>query len=202
MVDGASSDAVRVLVVCTGNVCRSPYIERRMQAALDESWGPGCVLVSSAGTGALAGHPMDPRAEARLARAGLGATGFVARDLTADLVAEAALTITATRQHRGVVAQLHPKALSRVHALADLTHLCAGVEPPDPVDGEAVTAAAWFSIVVPWLAQRRGQVPPLSDEQSQITDPYGRDDAAFEEMAADIEAALPAVLRVIGPPQA
>ena len=183
VVDGASSDAVRVLVVCTGNVCRSPYIERRMQAALDESWGPGCVLVSSAGTGALAGHPMDPRAEARLARAGLGATGFVARDLTADLVADAALTITATRQHRGVVAQLHPKALSRVHALADLAHLCAG-------------------IVVPWLAQRRGQVPPLSDEQSQITDPYGRDDAAFEEMAADIEAALPAVLRVIGPPQA
>ena len=53
------ASAARVLTVCTGNICRSPFIERALQAELDRSWGPGVVEVTSAGTGAMVGEPMN-----------------------------------------------------------------------------------------------------------------------------------------------
>lgn len=196
------SGGVRILVVCTGNVCRSPYIERRLQAALDESWGVRRVHVESAGTLALTGWPMEPAAEVRLVNAGGTATGFVARDLTRELIERADLIITATREHRSKVVQADPKALRRTHALADLAQLCSGRDGLPTVESRRNQAPeGWFSVVIPWLAQRRGLLPPLPETESRITDPYGRDDAAFDAMAADIEAALPAVLSVLGRPR-
>ncbi|WP_170144128.1 hypothetical protein [Calidifontibacter indicus] len=51
------SDA-RILVVCTGNICRSPYIERVLATQLA---GRG-YTVESAGTRALVDYPMEPQA--------------------------------------------------------------------------------------------------------------------------------------------
>jgi protein-tyrosine phosphatase len=45
-----------ILVVCIGNICRSPVAERVLQAAL-----PG-ITVTSAGLGALVGHSADATA--------------------------------------------------------------------------------------------------------------------------------------------
>jgi protein-tyrosine phosphatase len=61
-------DDGRILIVCTGNICRSPFIERLLQRQLDER-RPGSdrgILVHSAGTGALTGSAMDERAAALL----------------------------------------------------------------------------------------------------------------------------------------
>ena len=107
---GMSATPARILTVCTGNICRSPFLERALQAELDRSWGSGAVEVSSGGTGALAGASMEDQARAYLESNGYAADGFVARAArpprwspTADLV------LTATRAHRGKVAALHPQ---------------------------------------------------------------------------------------------
>ena len=45
-------DEARILIVCTGNICRSPFIERLLQHELDERLsgpGPGLVISSVAG---------------------------------------------------------------------------------------------------------------------------------------------------------
>jgi len=55
----------RVLTVCTGNICRSPFLERALQAELDRSWGRGEIEVASGGTGALAGSPPPAPTAAR-----------------------------------------------------------------------------------------------------------------------------------------
>ena len=55
--------AYRVLVVCVGNVCRSPLGERLLAARLGDGFE-----VTSAGVGALVGEPMDPEAAAHLER--------------------------------------------------------------------------------------------------------------------------------------
>src|SRR5450631_1244324 len=103
----------RILIVCTGNICRSPFIERLLQHQLDErQTGPDRdIIVGSASTAALVGSSMDLQAEAQLRANGGDASGCRARDLSPDLIAESDLVLTATRAHRGKVAMMSPKAL-------------------------------------------------------------------------------------------
>jgi len=123
-------DEARVLIVCTGNICRSPFIERVLQARLDDrlSGSGRGIAVRSAGTGALTGSEMDAQAAAQLVAHGGDPAGFRARDLTPELIAESDLVLTATRAHRGKVALMSPKALRRVFTFRDFADLVAGTE--------------------------------------------------------------------------
>ena len=194
-----SSTPARILTVCTGNICRSPFLERALQAELDRSWGPGAVEVSSGGTGALPGHAMEDQARAHLESQGYAANGFLARDLTQSMVAEADIVLTATRAHRGKVAMLHPKALRYVFAFREFADLVSGLEdsvvqiPSDPAREHIVR-------VVALAAGQRGMRAPLSDAEADIVDPYRRPPQVFEDMTGQIMGSLPAVARALGRP--
>lgn len=179
-----------VLIVCTGNVCRSPYIERRLAQQLV---GTG-IEVTSAGTRALAGRDMDPGTRALLERAGASVDGFAARQLTAELVAGADLVVTAAREHRTGAARLHPSALRRVLTLRDLSDLLEEADLEDvPIPDPAIT---WVRQVVDLAAARRGLVPARQDAVD-VTDPIGGPPERFAQMAAEVDAALPAVVAAL-----
>lgn len=187
--------AARVLTVCTGNVCRSPFMERALQAELDRSWGPGVVEVRSAGTGALAGEAMNPPALRVLEAAGYSADGFVARSLSPEIVASADLVLTATRRHRGLVAQMHPRALRYAFTLREFADLVSDL-PREAY--EADDAGEHVRALVQAAAGRRGMRPPLSDEDADIVDPYRREAVVFETMSAQVMSALPRVAAALG----
>lgn len=187
--------AARVLTVCTGNVCRSPFMERALQAELDRSWGPGVVEVRSAGTGALAGEAMNPPALRVLEAAGYSADGFVARSLSPEIVASADLVLTATRRHRGLVAQMHPRALRYAFTLREFAYLVSDL-PREAY--EADDAGEHVRALVQAAAGRRGMRPPLSDEDADIVDPYRREAVVFETMSAQVMSALPRVAAALG----
>ena len=191
----ASTAAARVLTVCTGNICRSPFMERALQAELDRSWGPGVVEVSSAGTGAMVGEPMNAPALRVLEAAGYSADGFVARALTPATVASSDLVLTATRRHRGLVAQMHPKALRYAFTLREFADLISDV-PRDAY--EADDAGQQVRALVQAAASRRGMRPPLSDEDADIVDPYRREALVFDTMSAQVMSALPQVAAALG----
>jgi protein-tyrosine phosphatase len=185
----------RILTVCTGNICRSPFMERALQAELDRSWGPGVVEVRSAGTGALVGEAMNPPALRVLEAAGYSADGFLARALSPQLVAESDLVLTATRRHRGQVAQLHPRALRCTFTLREFADLVSDLPREAyaaPDAGEHVRA------LVLAAAARRGMRPPLSDEDADIVDPYRREAVVFDTMSAQVMSALPQVAAALG----
>lgn len=69
-----------ILVVCTGNICRSPIGERLLQQKLPT------FTIASAGICALAGHPADSQAQKIAAMYGLSLADHVARPLTATLM--------------------------------------------------------------------------------------------------------------------
>ena len=74
-----------VLMVCLGNICRSPMAEGVLQARLDEAGLAGRVRVDSAGTGrSHVGHPPDERAIACAARNGVDISDQRARRLVAE----------------------------------------------------------------------------------------------------------------------
>jgi protein-tyrosine phosphatase len=194
-------DDARILIVCTGNICRSPFIERLLQRQLDEH-RPGSgkttktIRVSSAGTSALTGCSMDERAAQQLIGYGGDPTGFTARALTPELIAESDLVLTATRTHRGKVATMYPKALRQVFTFCDFADLVARI---DGLSARVtnVDPRTWVGQVTEAAAASRGLEPPLEPEQTDIVDPFGRDDEVFATMAQQVVASMPAVIRAL-----
>ncbi len=150
----------RVLVVCTANVSRSPYIEKVLASRV-----PG-LRVSSAGTEAEPGEPIDPWVAERLRASGIAPGDFVSRQLTPELIADADLVLTAVRQHRAEVAKLWPRALGYSFQLGDFAQGCAGLDPAD-LTGVGLPA------FVARMAERRGMIAPLPAADVDIPDPVG-----------------------------
>ncbi len=179
--------AFTVLVVCTGNICRSALAERLGRAYLDDRLGGDAHLVrlTSAGVGAVVGSPMHPDSALVLEGYGGDPAGFVAQQLIEDMAIDADLTLTMTRAHRRRVLELAPRALSRTFTLreaADLVELLADVDVPG--DGLAERARALVREMNG--ARPRRQAGPGDD----VRDPIGLPVEVHEEVGAAIADSL------------
>ena len=184
-----------ILTVCTGNVCRSPLVERLLRRGLDEAYGAGAVQVHSAGTGALADSAMDEQSAQILADLGGDHAGFVARWLEPEMVAEADLVLTATREHRHTVMQHAPRALRRTFTVRELAHLVTDLDPADlPRDPQERIEA-----VTRYAAAHRGDVAGLDPAQLDIVDPYRRSAQTYALMREQVVPAMAAITRVLAP---
>jgi len=94
-----------ILLVCTGNICRSPLAAAQLERALGERAAEG-IRVSSAGTGAWDGAPVSEGAYLVGLERGLDLSGHRARLLTRELVEQADLILTMARHHRARVDEL------------------------------------------------------------------------------------------------
>lgn len=180
-----------ILIVCTGNVCRSPYIERLLSARLAGT----NITVTSAGTAALTGSNMDPQVADRLSLTGCDSEGFSARPLTVALATDADLILCATRQHRSQVVQLTPKVLRRTYALADFSDIASSLV------GITIPAHAGTGTFVRGVAaaaeQARANVQPRTRERAEIVDPFRQPKKVFEQMFAQVERLLPPIVAVL-----
>src|SRR3954463_244063 len=135
--------AFRILLVCTGNICRSALAERLGRAYLDDVLGEdaGLVQLSRAGGGGVVGSPMPPDSAPVLAGLGAEAGDFTARQVQPDHAADADLVLAMSRAHRRDVLQLAPRALPRTFPLREappLLDLLGDVAP----DGDDPPARA------------------------------------------------------------
>ncbi len=187
----------RVLHVCTGNICRSPMAQQIMRAELDRQFGPAgaAVEVTSAGTyGGHAGQPMHAPAAAVLAGLDYPVDGFRATWLREPLVNAADLVLVATADHRRQVLQLQPRALRRTFTLKELARLAGGLDPRSlPPAGPAER----FEVLVELAEDRRGLVAGTGHFDDDVEDPYGGPPAAYQQAAAEIRAAVLAVLDLL-----
>ncbi len=162
-----------VLMVCTGNIGRSPMMERIMLHQLREHGADAWTSVRSAGTWARSGGSMEPFAAQVLDERGLDATGFGATPITEALVAGADLVLTATREHRSRAVNLVPAAVRRTFTILELQRVVRATGEV-PVAGD-VARADRARAAVAWAAQMRGAVPrPAHDEDDDLLDPLGQ----------------------------
>lgn len=84
--------------------------------------------VSSAGTGALIGHPADPIAQALLAERGLDISAHRARQITQSLSQQADLILTMDDEQRRYIESRYPLTRGKVFRLAE----SAKLNVPDP----------------------------------------------------------------------
>ena len=87
-----------ILMVCTGNICRSPMAEGLLRHLLPTELKHH-VRVSSAGTYAMHGNRAAPHAEAVMARSGIDISDHRARMVSPDLVRRADLSLAMAQEH-------------------------------------------------------------------------------------------------------
>lgn len=129
-----TTDARRidVLVVCTGNLCRSPMMQSVLSYAL-----PGRVI-RSAGTAAPSGQEWHPLTTEVLAESGYHVSGQAHR-LKKQHVRDAKLILTAEGAHRGYVVGLDDSAADRTYTMLEAERLLREV-PARPGIGAAALA--------------------------------------------------------------
>jgi protein-tyrosine phosphatase len=163
---------VAILTVCTANLCRSPLLERILQGSLDRVLrAERAIRVVSAGTRARPGEPSPPIVRELVAEHAGDPSAMVATALTADLVQDAELILTATREHRSAVVRLHRRALRTTFTVREFGRLLDGLDLSEPVGLPGLVRA---------VAGRRGRLPPVPAEADAIADPIGGGRAGYE----------------------
>jgi protein-tyrosine phosphatase len=105
----------KILMVCIGNICRSPMAEWLLREQSSAITTP--ITVQSAGIGALIGHPADPNVLALLHQSNIDCSPHRARQIEPKMISEADLILVMEDYHRKAVEQLVPSACGKVHLL-------------------------------------------------------------------------------------
>lgn len=112
-----------ILVICTGNICRSPIGERLLRKAL-----PG-KCIDSAGVGALVNHPADSSAIRVSEKHGLSLNFHKGRQFTSELGRKYELLLVMESTHIEQVSHIAPEVRGKTMLLG---HWLNSKEIPDP----------------------------------------------------------------------
>ena len=181
--------ALRVLFVCEGNLCRSPYADAVFRHRMRSLGSSVVARSSSAGTRATPGAPVHP-VLATLAQGELEPElwpdlhAHRARRVDRDLVREHDLVVTMTRRQRTELLEVAPSALRRTWTLGEVAKaadavLTSGAAGPLCLDG------AYAGLDLSTLVSRASTgAPGVPDD---VADPVagGRDD--FARMTATVD---------------
>ena len=94
-----------ILVLCTGNICRSVIAERLLCQFL-----PPTISVTSAGIHAHHGHPAENMSAAVAFEHGVSLSGHIARNVTLEMLRDSGLILAMEPKHIAFVTSMAPEA--------------------------------------------------------------------------------------------
>lgn len=113
----------RILVICDGNICRSPTVETMLRLHKPS------LTISSAGLVGLEGQDMEPTARAVAEQNGLSCGEHVARKLTSEMCRDSDLILVMESRQKDRLSQKFPEASGKTFLL---THWNGKHDIPDP----------------------------------------------------------------------
>jgi protein-tyrosine phosphatase len=181
--------------------------ERLLQAGLNQVV-PGGFQVTSAGTRAMVGDPMQPISADIVRTFGGDPENFVARQLSPKILRGVDLVLTMTSGHRGEVLQLDASLLKRTFTIREFARMldvldaraeASGDGPPvaeEYDDGGRLGANAAFWRGLPARAAGvRHLALPADAAENDIVDPYRRAPEVYRQMEDELAPAIVSILR-------
>ena len=107
-----------ILIVCTGNTCRSPMAEYLLRALLHKQGVASQFHISSAGLACYPGVPISENALLVLKERGIDASGHVSHPVTLQLITNADRIYVMTEAHRRAIIQAVPETAEKIIVLS------------------------------------------------------------------------------------
>lgn len=168
---------MRVLFVCTANVCRSPLASALLALAAHEREVPD-VFAASAGF-LEGGRPVHEHVAALLDQRGVDMSQKRSQKLNIETVEAADLILTMTSEHaRGVVGRF-PRTVDDVYTFRHFARL---VRPR----GHNQSTSEWLNS----MSEDTRRAYLGDDATLDIPDPIGQDFAVFEGLAGELQTAV------------
>ncbi len=119
----------KLLVVCTGNTCRSPMAAAVLSRMLDEQGLLDAYTVVSAGVAAFDGQPATPNAVEAAKEEGLDFSGHKAQRITLEAIDEAEQIFVMSEEHKRLLADIRPDSEGKISVM----------QVPDPYGADLET---------------------------------------------------------------
>ena len=182
----------KIVVVCTGNICRSPMAEQMLTQKAAKAKLP--ISVSSAGVMAMTGDPMTPQSAEAMTLRGYTADKHVSQDVTPKMLEEADLVLTATLEHRSELARMLPKASKYSFTIDEFARLTSFLSADPEFQDEfkkkpKETREQYIRRATQEAVLLRGMVPTNLDPKDVI-DPYMESSKVYNDVAEHIDNSL------------
>jgi protein-tyrosine-phosphatase len=168
-----------VLVICTGNICRSPMAEGFLRSVLQRRFGAEAPTVASAGTQGWEGSPAQLESIVAAREREVDIEDHVARLLAPSMVERADLVLAMAGEHRDAVVRTSPDAGGRTFTLKELVRLAQALPPAGP-------AASIGDRVAEADALRRGGFAG-NPRDEDVADPLGQGQDTYRAIAWELD---------------
>jgi protein-tyrosine phosphatase len=166
---------MKVLMVCTGNICRSPMAEVMLRAELERRGCSG-IEVASAGTWAGFGNPAQPEAREVVRDRGIDLEAHRSRPIDPAELADADLVVAMTSVHARELRQLSDVVDEKMVLMKEFVEM----------EVDECSSSAQTDRLRTMLAGKR----PEPRRALDLDDPMGLPVFAYERAAGEIDSGI------------
>ncbi len=141
----AKQNSKKILIVCSGNSCRSIMAEAYLKKRAKEE--RLSLKIESAGTLGIEGMPPMNETYKVLAMENIDSKGLISRGLTKELIGWADIILVMERMHKDRIAAMAPSAMDKVLFLKEFDDAGGDVTIPDPIGKPLSFYKASFDII-------------------------------------------------------